>query len=138
MYSTIWLVNSTLYFFPLVRNASSLIIINSCVREELSDIMFFLQPQLQQITVGEHFFVQFKRAHLKNICAPPQLTISPSPTTCAVDYLQRLIFGNSQSPENFTGNPKIVNQPTSSQEIWKHKPTFTFTLCNIYKVNDTA
>ena len=36
--------------------------------------------------------------------------------TCAVDNFQRLIFGNIQSPENFTGNPKIFSQPTSSQE----------------------
>ena len=29
---------------------------NSCVREELIDFRFFLQTQLQQITVQEHLF----------------------------------------------------------------------------------
>ena len=40
----------------LVRIASFLIIKNSCVREELIDLPFFLQTQLQQITVQEHLF----------------------------------------------------------------------------------
>ena len=51
--------------------------------------------------------------------APPQLTLYPSPTTCAVDNFQRLRFGNSQSPDKFTGKPKIVSHPTSSQESVK-------------------
>ena len=56
---------------------------------------------------------------------------------CPVDNLQRLIFGNSQSPDNFTGKPKKVSLPTSSQEIVKQKSmfTFTFTLRTIYEVN---
>ena len=59
---------------------------------------------------------------------------------CEVDNFQRLIFGNSRSPKNFTGKPKIVSLPTSSQESVKHKSTFTFkfTLRTIYKVNVTA
>ena len=64
--------------------------------------------------------------------APPQLTLFPSPNTCAVDDFQRLRFGNSQSPEKFTGNPKIFSHPISSQESLKHKSTFTFTLRTIY------
>ena len=40
----------------LVRNASFLIVKNSCVREELIDFPFFLQTQLQQITVQEYIF----------------------------------------------------------------------------------
>ena len=64
--------------------------------------------------------------------APPQLTLSPLPTTCAVDNFQRLIFGNSQSPDKFTGNTKKFSHPTSSQESLKHKSTFTFTLRTIY------
>ena len=62
------------------------------------------------------------------ICVPPQLKISPSPTTCAVDYFQCLIFINSHSPYKFTGKPKIVSHPTSSQESLKHKSMFKFTL----------
>ena len=43
----------------LVRIASFLIVKNSCVREELIDILFFLQTQLQHITVQEHIFGEF-------------------------------------------------------------------------------
>ena len=38
--------------------------------------------------------------------APTQLALYPSHTTCMVDYLQLLRFGNSQSPKKFTENPK--------------------------------
>ena len=58
-----WLI--ALYLFiSLVRNASSLIVKNSGVREELSDLPFFLQTQLQQITVKEHIFGEFAIATL--------------------------------------------------------------------------
>ena len=40
------------------------------------------------------------------LCAPPQLPLFPSPPTYRVDDFQRLRFGNSQSPDKFTGNPK--------------------------------
>ena len=66
------------------------------------------------------------------ISAPPQLPLPPSPTICAVNDFQCLRFGNSQSPNKFTRKPKIVIHTTSSQEILKHKSTFTFTLCTIY------
>ena len=61
-----------------------------------------------------------------------QLKLYPSPTTSAVDDFQRLRFGNSQSPNKFTGKPKIVSHPKSSQERLKYKSMFTFTLRNIY------
>ena len=48
----------------LVRNASFLIIKNSYVRKELIDLPFFLQTQLQQITVQEHIFGEFALAPL--------------------------------------------------------------------------
>ena len=48
----------------LFRNASFLIVKNSCVREELIDLPFFLQTQLQQITVQEHLFGDFALAPL--------------------------------------------------------------------------
>ena len=35
---------------------------HSCVREELIDLPFFLQTQLQQITVKEHLFGEFALA----------------------------------------------------------------------------
>ena len=48
----------------LVRNASFLIVKKSCVREELIDLPFFLQTQLQHITVQEHLFGEFALATL--------------------------------------------------------------------------
>ena len=62
------------------------------------------------------------------------------PGMCLVDNLQRLIFVNSQSPNKFTGKPKIFRLPTSLQESIKHKSTFMFTFIfrTIYEVNDTA
>ena len=38
---------------------------NSCVREELIDLMFFLQTQLQNITMQEHLFGAFALAPLQ-------------------------------------------------------------------------
>ena len=64
--------------------------------------------------------------------APPQLPLYPSPTTCVVYDFQHLIFGNSKSPDKFTGKPKIANHPTISQESLKHKSTFKFKLRTIY------
>ena len=58
-----WLI--CLYIcMSLVCNASILILKNSCDREELSDISFFPQTQLQQITVQEHIFGEFTLAPL--------------------------------------------------------------------------
>ena len=51
-------------FTPLPLNVSFLIVKHTCVREELSDVIFFLQTQLQQITVQEHHFGDFELAHL--------------------------------------------------------------------------
>ena len=54
-------------FIPLVRIASFLliiIIINSCVRKELTDLLSFHKTQLQQITVEEHLFGEFALATL--------------------------------------------------------------------------
>ena len=50
-----WLICIYL-FMSLVRIASFLIVKYSCVREELTDLPIFLQTQLQQITVKEHFW----------------------------------------------------------------------------------
>ena len=64
--------------------------------------------------------------------SPHQLPIFPSPTTCAVENYQRLRFGNSQSPGEFTGTPTIFSHPTSSLERLKQKSTFTLELRIIY------
>ena len=50
----------------LVRSASFLIVKNSCVREELIDLTFFLQTQLQQITVQEHLSDEKARTESSN------------------------------------------------------------------------
>ena len=58
-----WLI-APYIFISLVRIASFLIVKNSGVREELSDLLFFLMTQLQQITVKEHIFGEFALATL--------------------------------------------------------------------------
>ena len=69
-----WLI-AIYNFILLVRNASFLIIKNSCVREELSDVPFFLQAQLQQIIVEENPFGEFKLTTLIfGFCIPPSDT----------------------------------------------------------------
>ena len=94
----------------LVRNASFLIVKNSCVREELIDLPFFLQTQLQQITVQEHLFGEFALAPLTfELCTSPTdtFTFTYHPfnllSMYAVDNLQRLIFVNGRSLDKFTG-----------------------------------
>ena len=96
--------------------------------------------------MDEHLFSEFALAHPTfGLCTYPtetfHFTYHPfnGPEMCAVDNFQRSIFGNSQSPEKFTGKPKIVSLPTSSQESvqQKYTHTFTFKLCNIYEINST-
>ena len=106
-----WLI----YFYifnPLPRNASFLILKHSCVREELSDVVFFFQCNFNKPLCKNIFLVSF---HLHNSCAPPQLIIFPSTNICAVEDIQRLRFGISKSPDKFTGKPKIVSHPKISQ-----------------------
>ena len=116
------------YFTPLPRNASFLIVNHSCVREELSDVVFFLLTKLQQTTVQEYLFGEFTLAHLTfGFCTSPTdtfpLTYHPFNRRAmnTLDDFQRFIFGNIQSSENFTGKPKSVSHPTSSQEILKQQ-----------------
>ena len=129
-----WLI--ALYLFTLLhRNASFLIVKNSCVKEEVSDVnksmcknIFLVRSRL----CTSPFF----------LCTSPTdtfpFTYHPfnGPGMCAVDNFQRLRFGNSRSPDNFAGKPKIV----SSQESLKQKSmfAFTFTLRIIYDVNGTS
>ena len=58
-----WLI--VLYIFiPLVRIASFFIVKNSCVREELTDLLSFHKTQLPKITLKEHIFGEFALATL--------------------------------------------------------------------------
>ena len=93
---------------------------------------FFFRRNCKKSPWNNIFLVSSHSCTSPLVSSPPQLPPPPSPTTCAVDDFQRLRFGDSQSPNKFTGNPKIVSHPTSSQEILKHKSTFTFTLRTIY------
>ena len=126
------LVNSSPYFTPLPCNTSFLIVKHSCFREELSGIVFFFRCNFNKSLCKNIFLVSLHSRPLPLVHAPPQMILSPSPTTCTVDYLQPLIFGNSQSTDKFTGNPRIVSHPTSSQERLKHESMFKFTLRTIY------
>ena len=63
MYIAILLVDISISFTQLPRNASFLIVKHNCVREKLSDVVFLL-TQLQQITVQEHMFGDFTLAPL--------------------------------------------------------------------------
>ena len=101
-----WLIGLYL-FMSLVCNASSPIVKNSCVREELIDILFILQTQLQQITVQEHIFGDFALApltfgpctsltdtfpfiyHFPSVSIPICQSLNCSPI-CAVNNFQRL------------------------------------------------
>ena len=74
-----WLI--VLYIFiPLVRITSFLIVKNSGVREELTDIPSFHMTQIQQITVEEHIFGEFALATLTfGLCTSTSDTF---PFTC--------------------------------------------------------
>ena len=134
------LVNRSLYFYP----------INS--QREFSNCKTHLcqgRTRLcQQITVKEHISGEFALVRLTfGLCKSPTDTLPfiyhpfNVPGVCAVDNLQRLIFGHIQSSNKSTGNPKKVSLPTSSQEIPKtHKSSFmfTFTLRTIYEVKGTS
>ena len=128
----IWLVNSYLFFTQLPCNASFLIVKHSCVREELSDVLFFFGHNFNKALCKNTLLVSLNLRISPLVRAPPQLKIPPSPNNRAVDNFQRFIFGNSQSPDKFIGKPKIVSHPKISQKILKHKSMFTFTLRTIY------
>ena len=68
---------------------------------------FFFRHNCNESFWKNIFLVSFHSCTSPLVCAPPQLTLSPSPTACVVDDIQRLRFYNSQSPNKFTGKPKI-------------------------------
>ena len=126
-----WLIS--LYLLSLLTcNASFLTVKNSCVREEHSDVVFFFQRSFNKLICKKIFLVISHSRPLPLVRAPTQLTLFPSPTTCAVENFQCLRFGNSQSTNKFTGNPKIVCHLKISQENLKHKSMVKFTLRTIY------
>ena len=110
-------------FTPLPCNASFLIIKYSCVSEEHNNVLFFFRRNFNKALCKSIFLVSLHSGPL-----PPQLTLFPLPTTCTVDDFQHLRFGNSQSPNKFTGKPKT--QIKIYIYIAHHPP--------IYKVNGTA
>ena len=59
-----WLVNRCLSVYVIILQGKFFNPKNSCVREELIDLPFFLQTQLQNITVQEHIFSEFALAPL--------------------------------------------------------------------------
>ena len=122
-----WLI--VLYLFiSLVRNASFLII-NTVVSWKNSVIFrFFFRHNCKKSLWKNIFLVSSHSCTSPLVRAPPQLPLVPSPTTCAVDDFQRLIFGNSQPPDKFTGNP--ITQINIYIYIAHHLP--------VYKVNGTA
>ena len=71
-------------------------------------------------TVKEDIFGEFALVHLTfGSCTSPTETLPfiyhpfNGPGIWAVDNFQLLIFGNSQSPEKFTGKPRIAILPKS-------------------------
>ena len=64
----------------LVRNASFLIVKNSCVKEELIDLSLFFRHNSNRSLCKNIFLVSSHSLPLPLVHAPPQLTLFPSPT----------------------------------------------------------
>ena len=95
---------------------------------------FFFRHKCKKSLWKNMFLVSSNSRTPPLVCAPPQLTLPPSPTTC-------LRFGDIQSPDKFTGNPKIVSHLTSSQEILNTQINIYIYIAHhldIYEVNFTA
>ena len=93
-----WLIGFYL-FITLVRNASFLIVKNSGVREEVSDVKKSLCKNI--------LFVSSRLCTSPLVCAPPQLTLFTSPTTPSTPrHMHGRQFSTLeiwQSPDKFTG-----------------------------------
>ena len=131
----IWLVNNSIFFYPITSQRKF-----SNHKTKLCEVRTqWCYIFSSDITSTNHFVRTYfwwfhtRAPHTSPlVCVPPQLTLSPSHTTCTVDDFQHLIFVNIQSPKKFTGNPTIVSHPKTSRESLKHRPIFTFTLHTIY------
>ena len=138
MYIIIWLVNSSLSFY--------LITFQREFYNRKKQLCQARTHQFQQITVQENLFGDFAIVHLNfDLCTSPTdtfpFTYQPHnvPRMCKVVNFQRLRFDNSQSPDKYTGKPKIVSLPKNSKEgVKKRTFMFTFILRTIQKVNVTA
>ena len=119
MYITIWLVKSSLSFYPITSQ-----------REFSNRKTQLCQGRTQwckQITVQEHIFGEFALVHLAfGLCTSPTDTFPfiyhplNGPSMYVVDSFQRLRFDNSQSPDKFTGKPKrttIITKPPMGRRI---------------------
>ena len=122
MYITIWLVKSSLSFYPITSQ-----------REFYNRKTQLCQGRTQwcqQITVQEHIFGEFAIVHLTCGFCTSATDIFPftyhpfiGPGMCAVENFQKLRFGNSQSPDKFTENPKrttITKNPPMGRRISRH------------------
>ena len=106
----------------------SFLIIKTVVSGKNSVIFRFLFRHNRNKSPWKNIFLMISHSRISPlVSAPPQLPLFPSPTTFVVDNFQRLRFGNSQSPDKFTGNPKT--QINIYIYIAHHLP--------IYEVNGT-
>ena len=120
----IWLVNCYLCFYPISsqREFSNRKIHLRQGRTKWCCVFF--QWNFNKSLCKTIFLV---RSHLRTsslVCAPPQLTLLPSPDTCVVDNFQSLRFGNSQSTYKLT--VKYKRQISVYIYISYHLPVYKF------------
>ena len=122
-----WLI--ALYLFiSLVCNAIFLIIKIVVSGKNTVILRFIFRYNCNKSLWKKIFLVSLHSCTSPLVCEPSQLPLLTSPTTCEVDYFQRLIFGNSKSPDKFTGKPKT--KINIFIHIAHHLP--------IYEVNGTS
>ena len=132
MYNTILLVNSTLSFYLISLQHDFLIIKKVASGKNSFIFCFFFRHNCNKSLCKNIILVSSHSCTSPLVRAPPQYKNLTSSTNYALDDSQRLRFVNSQSHKKFTGKPKIVSQPTSSQESLNYKSTFTFILRTIH------
>ena len=101
-----WLIS--LYLFISLVHYASFLSLKTVVSGKNSVIFhLFFRHNCNKSLWKNIFLVSFHSRTSPLFCAPPQLSLSPSPTTFVVDNSQRFRFDNSQSPNKLTGNPNI-------------------------------
>ena len=126
VYNPIWLVNSSLSFY-LISLQRDFLILKKVVSGKNSFIFrFFLRHNCNKSLCKNIFLMSSHSCASTFARATTQYTDLPSPTTCMVEDFRRLRFVNIQSHKKFTGKPRIVSHPKSSQESLKHKSIFMF------------
>ena len=117
-----WLISLYL-FISLVLNASFLIIKIVVSGKNSVIFRFFLRHNYKKSLWENIFLVSLHSCTSPLVRAPHQLPLSSPPTTCVVDDSQRLRFGNSQSPEKFTGKPRTqINIYITHLQVQWHIP----------------